>query len=127
MLPAVLDTHVEEVRSGHTEEPEQAHPEAGGGAEAWDGVEELGARHPTAVLAWVAPDGFPLSARVPVRARKDRHRVAIDAPPAELLLLEAAGASPPTPTIPTSRGRRTSRCGATSCATRTGGRSSRIG
>jgi Pyridoxamine 5'-phosphate oxidase len=87
--PTVLGSHVEEVRSGHTEEPEQAHAEASGGADAWDErVEELGAHHPTAVLAWVAPDGFPLSVRVPVRARKEGRRVAIDAPPTELPLLE---------------------------------------
>lgn len=87
--PTVLDSHVEEVRSGHIEEPERARPHPGGGALAWDDrVEELGARHPTAVLAWVAPDGFPLAVRVPVQAQSERRRVMIDAEPSELPLLE---------------------------------------
>ena len=37
-----------------------------GGEVAWDErIEELGAPPQTAVLAWVAPDGFPLAVRVP--------------------------------------------------------------
>ena len=35
----------------------------------WPGTSEsrqLGSRYATAVLAWVAPDGFPLAARLPV-------------------------------------------------------------
>jgi hypothetical protein len=87
--PTILDSHVEEVRSGHTEEPTEAHAPAGGGTVAWSGrIEELGTRHRTAVLGWVAPDGFPVSVRVPVRAERGRRRVAIEADPAGLPLLE---------------------------------------
>ena len=87
--PTVLGSHIEEVRSGHAEEPAQQHPASGGGAPAWDArIDELGARHPTAVLAWVAPDGFPLAVRTGVRPQPERHRVLIDAEPAGLPLLE---------------------------------------
>jgi Pyridoxamine 5'-phosphate oxidase len=87
--PSVLGTHMEEVRSGHTEEPDEGHVPPGGGALAWDRrMDELGDRHLTAALAWVAPDGFPLALRVPVRLDRDRQRVAIDAEPATLPVLE---------------------------------------
>src|SRR4051795_4468889 len=56
--PELLDAHLEEVRSGHSEEPDvgpTAPPAAASGATAWDGrLAELGARHPTAVLSWRA-------------------------------------------------------------------------
>jgi Pyridoxamine 5'-phosphate oxidase len=87
--PAVLDSHIEEVRSGHTEEPPEEHSGASGGPAGWDArMDELGSRHATAALAWMAPDGFPLSVRVPVRTQPDRRRVLIEADPAGLPLLE---------------------------------------
>jgi hypothetical protein len=87
--PAILDAHIEEVRSGHAEEPELAHADAAGGGLAWDSrIDELGATHPTAVLAWVAPDGFPLAVRLPVRPHPERRRVLIEAEPTGLPLLE---------------------------------------
>ena len=65
--PQLMDSHLEEVRSGHVEEPETGPPEPEGGAEAWDArMDELGDRYDTAVLSFVAPDGFPFSARVPI-------------------------------------------------------------
>jgi hypothetical protein len=66
--PQLFDSHMEEVRSGHDEEPEtdQAPPE--GGALAWDGrLDELGNLHKTAVVSFVAPDGFPFAFRTPVK------------------------------------------------------------
>lgn len=87
--PAVHDAHVEEVRSGHIEVPlaKQAPPKGGGVA--WDGrIEELGQRHPEAALSWVAPDGFPLTARVPVSTDSAAQRVRISATPEGLPLLE---------------------------------------
>jgi hypothetical protein len=81
--PQLFDCHMEEVRSGHDEEPEseQAPPE--GGAAAWDErVSALGSRRfPTAVLSLVAPDGFPFSVRVPVRGDAAQQVVWIDADP----------------------------------------------
>ena len=67
--PQLLDAHIEEVRSGHSEEPEAVLAEPAGGNTAWDEVDGLGSRtFPTAVLSFVSPDGFPFSVRVPVRA-----------------------------------------------------------
>ena len=86
--PEVHDSHVEEVRSGHSEEPEQPPAAAVGGPIAWDErLEELGGRYPTAVLAWVAPDGFPLAARVRVSCDRPSRIVRIDSPPDGLPLL----------------------------------------
>ena len=69
--PVLYDAHMEEVRSGHSEEPERYHAAPQGGPSAWDNrLQGLGTRHPTAVLSIVSPDGFPFAVRV---------RVAIDA------------------------------------------------
>jgi len=66
--PDLYDARMEEVRSGHSEEPDRFHADPGGGASAWHPrVNELGTRYPTAVLSIVSPDGFPFSIRVPVR------------------------------------------------------------
>ncbi len=87
--PQVLDAHIEEVRSGHTEEPARAQPSAAGGGWEWDErIEELGRRYESAVLGWVAPDGFPLAVRVPVQVDRDRRRVGIGSAPAGFPLVE---------------------------------------
>jgi hypothetical protein len=66
--PDLYDAHMEEVRSGHFEEPQRHHADPAGGASSWNPrIAELGTRYPTAVLSIVAPDGFPFSVRVPVR------------------------------------------------------------
>jgi hypothetical protein len=61
--PRLYDAHLEEVRSGHNEEPEIGHPGPEGGAPVWDArldaLEE-------ALLACVGPDGFPFAARLPI-------------------------------------------------------------
>ena len=63
--PTLFGTHMEEVRSHHSEEPEVERPAPEGGPIKWDErLEELGRRHPTAVLSIVGPDGFPLSTRL---------------------------------------------------------------
>src|SRR5919108_4677623 len=60
--PQLLDAHVEEVRSGHAEEPPAEHAPTEGGESVWDErMDELGDRYKTAVLSLVAPDGFPFS------------------------------------------------------------------
>jgi hypothetical protein len=87
--PDIHGAHLEEVRSGHSEEPAESHAPTAGGSIAWDErMEELGQRHPTAVLAWVAPDGFPLSVRVPVTPDRTARRVRLDAEPGGLPLTE---------------------------------------
>jgi hypothetical protein len=59
--PRLYDAHLEEVRSGHNEEPEIDHAAPEGGAGLWDarldGLE-------SALLACVGPDGFPFAARL---------------------------------------------------------------
>ena len=87
--PEVHDAHMEEVRSGHSEEPPEPHEPGAGGMLAWDSrIEELGARYSTAVLSWVGPDGFPLAARVPVNLDRERRRIDVRATPAGLPITE---------------------------------------
>lgn len=76
--PELLDAHIEEVRSGHDEEPPGEHARVEGGALAWDGrIDELNERYPTAVLSLVAPDGFPFSVRLPLSVDRDAQRLRI--------------------------------------------------
>jgi hypothetical protein len=78
--PQLLDAHMEEVRSGHDEEPEQPPPAATGGEIAWDDrMDELGERYPSAVLSLVAPDGFPFSIRVPLTVDREARRLRLGA------------------------------------------------
>ena len=78
--PQLFDAHMEEVRSGHDEEPPGEHAAAEGGLAMWDPrMDELGARYPTAVLSLVAPDGFPFSLRVPISVDRSAHRIRIGA------------------------------------------------
>jgi hypothetical protein len=80
--PTLYDAHVEEVRSGHNEEPEEGHAPPEGGMDVWDPrLDRLGTDDPTAVLAFVGPDGFPFAVRVPVRADQAAHVVRIEADP----------------------------------------------
>ena len=80
--PTLYDAHVEEVRSGHNEEPEEGHAPPEGGMDVWDPrLDRLGTDDPTAVLAFVGPDGFPFAVRVPVRADEAGPVVRIEADP----------------------------------------------
>jgi hypothetical protein len=81
--PQLLDAHLDEVRSGHNEEPEDSGAPAGDGMPSiWDPrMDELGATHDTAVLAVVGPDGFPFAIRVPVRPDATRRVVHLGADP----------------------------------------------
>lgn len=65
--PELFGAHMEEVRSGHSEEPERFHADPGGGTSSWHPrLRELGTIFPSAVVSIVSPDGFPFSVRVPV-------------------------------------------------------------
>jgi hypothetical protein len=79
--PQLFDARIEEVRSGHVEEPEDpGHAQPDAGIAAWDArMDELGRRYRTAVISLVSPDGFPFSLRVPVRLERETGRVRIDA------------------------------------------------
>ena len=80
--PQLFDAHMEEVRSGHSEEPARFHADPEGGATAWHPrLNELGPVHPTAVVSIVCPDGFPFAMRVPVRADEAGRLIRIDASP----------------------------------------------
>jgi hypothetical protein len=81
--PQLFDAHMEEVRSGHSEEPARFHAAPVGGASAWSPrIHELGSRFPDAVLSIVSPDGFPFSARVPVRVDAAARWIRIEGDPA---------------------------------------------
>jgi Pyridoxamine 5'-phosphate oxidase len=78
--PQLFDAHIEEVRSGHDEEPPGGHAAPEGGEPEWDPrLDELGARYPSAVLSLVAPDGFPFSLRVPMSVDRPGRRIRIGA------------------------------------------------
>ncbi len=88
--PRLYDAHMEEVRSGHSEEPEHGHAAPAGGAGSWDPrLEALGGRSPSAILSVVSPDGFPFAARVRVAVDPAQRRVVLAQLPAGLPL--AAG------------------------------------
>ncbi len=89
VFPEVLDSHVEEVRSGHIEEPLEPHVAATGGDVAWDSrIAELGSRYDTGVLSWVGPDGFPIAVRLPIHLDPDARRIRLEEIPAGLPLTE---------------------------------------
>jgi hypothetical protein len=80
--PQLFDAHMEEVRSGHDEEPAGEHVGTRGGPEAWDArMEELGAKYPQAVVSLVAPDGFPFSVRLPIELDRQARRLRLGGAP----------------------------------------------
>jgi hypothetical protein len=80
--PVLHDSHLEEVRSGHTEEPPEDHGAPAPGAPAWDGRMEFLAEHETGVLSVLGPDGFPIAVRLPFRIDPAGRRILIDRDPA---------------------------------------------
>jgi hypothetical protein len=80
--PQLFDAHMEEVRSGHDEEPAGAHAGSAGGAEVWDErMGELGREFPDAVVTLVAPDGFPFSVRLPIEVDAGARRLRLGGAP----------------------------------------------
>ena len=74
--PTLYGSHMEEVRSHHSEEPAVERPAPEGGTAHWDErLEELGRRHPTAVITIVGPDGFPISARLALEPDRGERRI----------------------------------------------------
>jgi hypothetical protein len=81
--PELFDARLEEVRSGHNEEPPAPHAGPREREPVWDArIDELGRRYDTAVVSLVAPDGFPFSARVPVSPDRDARRIHLGPAPA---------------------------------------------
>ncbi|MGB0097309.1 MAG: hypothetical protein WBP81_32820 [Solirubrobacteraceae bacterium] len=82
--PQLYDAHMEEVRSGHSEEPERFHATPIGGASTWDPrIAELGTRYPTAVLSIVSPDGFPFAIRTPIAVDEANRWIRIASAPSD--------------------------------------------
>jgi hypothetical protein len=80
--PELFDAHIEEVRSGHVEEPAAPHAATEGGGVEWDErMDELGSRYPSAVVSLVAPDGFPFSVRLPIELDRDARRIRLGGAP----------------------------------------------
>jgi hypothetical protein len=86
--PAVHGAHLEEVRSGHSEEPSEEHGTPAGGAPVWDQRMETLNQHRTGVLSWLGPDGFPISVRVPYAVDRSRREIRIAAEPAGVPVIE---------------------------------------
>jgi hypothetical protein len=87
--PQLMDSRLEEVRSGQSEEPLDPHVPPTGGAVPWDArIGQLGSRHTSAVLSWVAPDGFPLSVRVRPEPNAVQSRILLGPGPAGLPIAE---------------------------------------
>jgi hypothetical protein len=86
--PELHDAHLEEVRSGHAEEPPEEHGREIGGEVAWDErLDELGQSYETGVVSWRAPDGFPLAVRLPIRVDGASRSIALPTEPAGIPLL----------------------------------------
>ena len=80
--PQLWDAHMEEVRSGHDEERELEQRRPEGGATVWDErIEQLGQLHKSAVISFVAPDGFPFSIRIPVSVDTSNRVIKVEAEP----------------------------------------------
>jgi Pyridoxamine 5'-phosphate oxidase len=74
--PQLFDAHMEEVRSGHDEEPDAPLAGTEGREAVWDErMEELGGHYASAVVSLVAPDGFPFSVRVPISVDSAARRI----------------------------------------------------
>jgi pyridoxamine 5'-phosphate oxidase-like protein len=86
--PAIHGSHVEEVRSGHSEEPNTEHGGVAHGSAVWDQRMGFLNEHSSGVLSWLGPDGFPIAVRVPYTADPARREIRIEAEPAALPLLE---------------------------------------
>jgi Pyridoxamine 5'-phosphate oxidase len=86
--PLVHDAHLEEVRSGHVEEPPADHGAPAAGGAAWDRRMDFLEGHETGVLSWMGPDGFPIAVRVPFSTEPSRGEITIEAEPAGLPLIE---------------------------------------
>jgi hypothetical protein len=86
--PVVHDAHLEEVRSGHTEEPPEEHGPPVGSAPVWDQRMDFLGEQETGVLSWLGPDGFPIAVRVPYTTDPSRRELRIEGEPAGFPVLE---------------------------------------
>jgi len=86
--PEIHGAHLEEVRSGHSEEPVEEHGAPAAGAPAWDERMDFLAEHETGVVSWLGPDGFPIALRTRFTADTAAREIRIEDEPAGLSVLE---------------------------------------
>jgi Pyridoxamine 5'-phosphate oxidase len=86
--PAVHGARLEEVRSGHSEEPPEEHGAPAGGAQSWDQRMAFLGEHESGALSWMGPDGFPIAVRLPYAADPSRREIRIEGEPSGLPVLE---------------------------------------
>ncbi|HEY3191864.1 MAG TPA: pyridoxamine 5'-phosphate oxidase family protein [Solirubrobacterales bacterium] len=86
--PTVHGAHLEEVRSGHAEEPLEEHGYEAPGAPPRDSRMEFLEDQETGVLSWLGPDGFPIAVRVPISPDPSSREIEIEAEPVGLPVLE---------------------------------------
>jgi Pyridoxamine 5'-phosphate oxidase len=86
--PIVHGAHLEEVRSGHSEEPPEEHGATATGEAAWDDRMAFLDEHESGVLSWLGPDGFPIAVRVPFTSSALRREISIEAEPLGLPVIE---------------------------------------
>jgi Pyridoxamine 5'-phosphate oxidase len=86
--PAIHGAHLEEVRSGHVEEPPEEHGAPASGSPAWDDRMGFLGEHETGVLSWLGPDGFPIGVRLPFSVDSGKREIRLDAEPAGVPVLE---------------------------------------
>jgi hypothetical protein len=86
--PTIHGAHIEEVRSGHSEEPPEEHGGPVGGSPAWDQRMDFLGEQDTGALSWLGPDGFPIAVRVPYTADPSRREIRIEGEPAGVPVLE---------------------------------------
>jgi hypothetical protein len=80
--PELYGSHMDEVRSGHSEEPDRFHASPVGGLSSWHPrISELETHYRTAVLSIVCPDGFPFAIRVPVGVDPAQRWIRIEGAP----------------------------------------------
>ena len=121
--PELLDSHMEEVRSGHDEEPDVALEPPEGGTPVWDGrMDELGDRYSERRPLDRLPRRLPVLGARTARRRPERApRAAGRRRASASRRTPGPPASPSTSTVRDSSGSGTSRCAATSwSATATG-------
>ena len=124
--PVLHDAHLEEVRSGHSEEPPEEHGPAIGGEAAWDErIDELGREHETGVSAGSPPTASRSRCGSRRGPSPPRARSSSAASRRACRCSRAAPASPSTVMPRLHLAARTSRSGATSSAARAAGASSR--
>lgn len=74
--PMLFDSHMEEVRSGHDEEPDVAPAASHPGAPGWHPrLDQLGTLYDSAAVSFIGPDGFPFSMRFATEPLRSERKI----------------------------------------------------